>query len=168
MSRMRLSDIRKLVEQLSGGGGGGGGSTLAALSDVDVSNADDGQPLVWDAIDGKWTPGPIVEPAGAFTVGSSVNADSTDAPGISNTLGVPALLQVIATIVVPDGSSQAGVILMVGGSIRVREDRRIQSVDTVSLSTVVPAGASYRVNQSLGGSASISIDQAKLIPLSLA
>jgi predicted ribosomally synthesized peptide with SipW-like signal peptide len=167
MSRMRLSDIRKLVEQLSGGGGGG--STLAALSDVDVSNVNtDGQPLVWDAIDGKWTPGSIVEPAGAFTVGSSVNANSTDAPGISNTLGVPALLQVIATIVVPDGVSQAGVILMVGGNIRVREDRRIQSVDTVSLSTVVPAGASYRVSQSLNGSASISIDQAKLIPLSLA
>lgn len=37
--------------------GGGGSSTLAGLTDVDISNPSDGQTLVYDATSGKWVNG---------------------------------------------------------------------------------------------------------------
>lgn len=40
-----------------GGGGGGGSSTLAGLTDVDISNPTDGQVLVYNAESGKWENG---------------------------------------------------------------------------------------------------------------
>lgn len=40
-----------------GGGGGGGSSTLAGLTDVDISNPSDGQTLVYDAASSKWVNG---------------------------------------------------------------------------------------------------------------
>ena len=36
------------------GGGGGGSSTLADLSDVDLSTLADGEVLTYDATEGKW------------------------------------------------------------------------------------------------------------------
>lgn len=41
----------------SGGGGGGGSSTLAGLTDVDLSNPSDGQTLIYNATSGKWENG---------------------------------------------------------------------------------------------------------------
>lgn len=40
-----------------GGGGGGGSSTLAGLTDVDLTNPTDGQTLVYDGTAGKWVNG---------------------------------------------------------------------------------------------------------------
>lgn len=40
-----------------GGGGGGGSSTLAGLTDVDLTNPTDGQTLVYDAASSKWANG---------------------------------------------------------------------------------------------------------------
>jgi len=39
------------------GGGGGGSTTLAGLTDVDISNPSDGQTLVYNATSGKWENG---------------------------------------------------------------------------------------------------------------
>lgn len=39
------------------GGGGGGSTTLAGLTDVDISNPSDGQVLVYNATSGKWENG---------------------------------------------------------------------------------------------------------------
>jgi hypothetical protein len=39
------------------GGGGGGSSTLSGLSDVDVSNLEDGQALIYSSEDQKWKNG---------------------------------------------------------------------------------------------------------------
>lgn len=40
-----------------GGGGGGGSSTLSGLTDVDISNPQNGQTLVYNATSGKWENG---------------------------------------------------------------------------------------------------------------
>lgn len=39
------------------GGGGGGSTTLAGLTDVDISNPSNGQTLIYNAISGKWENG---------------------------------------------------------------------------------------------------------------
>lgn len=49
-----------LWNQGSGGGGGGGGSTtLAGLTDADISNPSDGQTLVYNSTTGKWENGDV-------------------------------------------------------------------------------------------------------------
>lgn len=46
------------TEKAAGGGGGGGGSTtLAGLTDVDISNPSNGQTLVYNSTSGKWENG---------------------------------------------------------------------------------------------------------------
>lgn len=45
------------IARNGGGGGGGGSSTLAGLTDVDISNPTDGQTLVYNASAGKWENG---------------------------------------------------------------------------------------------------------------
>ena len=47
----------KWTEKAAGGGGGGGSTTLAGLTDVDISNPSDGQTLVYDAASSKWVNG---------------------------------------------------------------------------------------------------------------
>lgn len=44
-------------QKAAGGGGGGGSSTLAGLTDVDISNPTNGQTLVYNATSGKWENG---------------------------------------------------------------------------------------------------------------
>lgn len=44
-------------QKAGGGGGGGGSSTLAGLTDVDLTNPTDGQTLVYNATAGKWVNG---------------------------------------------------------------------------------------------------------------
>lgn len=46
-----------LEQPSEGGGGGGGSSTLAGLTDVDLTNPTDGQTLVYDAASSKWVNG---------------------------------------------------------------------------------------------------------------
>lgn len=45
------------INEAAQGGGGGGSSTLAGLTDVDISNPTNGQTLVYNATSGKWENG---------------------------------------------------------------------------------------------------------------
>ena len=45
------------INELEAGGGGGGSSTLAGLTDVDISSPTNGQALVYDANEAKWKNG---------------------------------------------------------------------------------------------------------------
>lgn len=49
--------VSYLMGQKAAGGGGGGSSTIAGLTDVDISNPTDGQTLVYNATSGKWENG---------------------------------------------------------------------------------------------------------------
>lgn len=49
-------------------GGGGGSTTLAGLTDVDISNPTDGQTLVYNATSGKWENGSAGEGGGTLIV----------------------------------------------------------------------------------------------------
>lgn len=55
-------------QKAAGGGGGGGSSTLAGLTDVDISNPSDGQTLVYNASAGKWENGSGGGGGGGFTL----------------------------------------------------------------------------------------------------
>lgn len=48
---------RGMASEALSGGGGGGSSTLAGLTDVDISNPTDGQTLVYNATSEKWENG---------------------------------------------------------------------------------------------------------------
>ena len=63
-----------LWNQGGGGGGGGGSSTLAGLTDVDISNPSDGQTLVYNATSGKWENGSI-NGGDIFVTLGTINAD---------------------------------------------------------------------------------------------
>ena len=52
--------ISALGKNSSGGGGGGGSSTLAGLDDVQLSNPQNGQALVYDSASGKWVNGTVI------------------------------------------------------------------------------------------------------------
>jgi len=52
--RVRLGE-NNAIKVVSGGGGGGGGS-LGALSDVDLTNLQDGQLLAYNTITNKFEP----------------------------------------------------------------------------------------------------------------
>lgn len=45
------------INELEAGGGGGGSSTLAGLTDVDISTPTNGQTLIYNATSGKWENG---------------------------------------------------------------------------------------------------------------
>lgn len=70
------SDYTWVADQTGGGGGGGGGaSSLNELSDVNLSNPQDGEVLKYSA--GEWTNGTDATGGGG---GSSAFTDLTDAP----------------------------------------------------------------------------------------
>lgn len=85
--------------QQSGGGGGGGSSTLAGLTDVDISNPADGQVLVYDATAGKWvngSAGGVVVVAGTVdleTYESTLNKTAGEILDLLND-GVPVFVHV--------------------------------------------------------------------------
>lgn len=54
------------------GGGGGGSTTLAGLTDVDISNPTDGQTLVYNATSGKWENGAGGGDGGIYCIDASV------------------------------------------------------------------------------------------------
>jgi hypothetical protein len=57
MDKCEKCDLCLWNQGSGGGGGGGGSSTLAGLTDVDISNPSDGQTLVYDAASEKWVNG---------------------------------------------------------------------------------------------------------------
>lgn len=60
-----------------GGGGGGGSSTLAGLTDVDISNPTDGQTLVYNSTSGKWENGAGGGGSSGFTLLQATYDDET-------------------------------------------------------------------------------------------
>ena len=57
MDKCEKCDLCLWNQGSGGGGGGGGSSTLAGLTDVDISNPSDGQSMVYDAATEKWVNG---------------------------------------------------------------------------------------------------------------
>lgn len=69
-------------QKAAGGGGGGGSSTLAGLTDVDISNPTDGQTLIYNATSEKWENGAGGLPAPtAADVGKVMSVVATPVPG---------------------------------------------------------------------------------------
>lgn len=64
-----------------GGGGGGGSSTLAGLTDVDISNPTDGQTLVYNQSAGKWENGGNMPTPSASNVGGALSVIKTKHTG---------------------------------------------------------------------------------------
>ena len=61
-----------------GGSGGGGSSTLAGLTDVDISNPSDGQTLVFDATSQKWKNGSVGGGGGVLVVNMDIDTFTLD------------------------------------------------------------------------------------------
>lgn len=62
-----IDEIERIWNAIRGGGGGGGSTTLAGLTDVDITNPTDGQILIYNATTGKWVNGnmPTPTPSGS-------------------------------------------------------------------------------------------------------
>ena len=91
------------INELEAGGGGGGSSTLAGLTDVDISSPTNGQTLIYNATSGKWENG-----AGGGG-GGSINYSETETL-IGTWYGVP-LYQKTISYTSPGGTLDTDTII---------------------------------------------------------
>lgn len=78
-----IDELQDIRDAISGGGGGGGGTTptsLAELTDVDISNPTNGQILIYNSTLGKWVNGNNISP--------TPSTDSSDFGIMSNIINV--------------------------------------------------------------------------------
>lgn len=66
------------TEKAAGGGGGGGSTTLAGLTDVDISNPADGQTLVYNAAEQKWENGSGASGGGVLALHVNMQTGALD------------------------------------------------------------------------------------------
>jgi len=84
MDKCEKCDLCLWNQGSGGGGGGGGSSTLAGLTDVDISNPSDRQALVYDASSEKWVNG-AGGGASAYFVDCTYGLDQNDNMQLTST-----------------------------------------------------------------------------------